>query len=86
MNEGVPPYARVLAADEKGREILRERSDKGTLPILTRPAAVKELPKDCEALFTLGAYAHDFYVLGYPSKEERRPGADWRNGPRIIGE
>ena len=86
MNEGLPPFARVLAADEKGREILRERSAKGALPILTRPGAVRELSKDCEALFSLGAYAHDFYVLGYPSQEERRPGADWRTGPRIIGE
>lgn len=84
MTDGTPPYARVLAANGKGREILRERSGKTTLPFVTKPAAVKELGKEQERLFALGADAHDFYALGYPSVEERRPGADWRTGPRIV--
>ncbi len=84
MSEERPPYARVLAAGEKGRELLRERSGKGELPILTKPAAVRQLSRECERLFELGANAHDFYVLGYPSQEERRPGEDWRTGPRIL--
>ena len=81
MADGVPPYARVLAADGKGRALLRERAGSASIPILTKPAAVRELSADCEALFTLGAQAHDFYVLGCPSREERRPGGDWRASP-----
>ena len=81
MADGVPPYVRVLAADGRGRALLRERAGCMSLPILTKPAAVRELPADCEALFTLGAQAHDFYVLGCPSREERRPGGDWRASP-----
>ena len=84
MSEGVPPYARVLAANEKGRELLRERSGKGTLPILTKPASVRERSNDCQKLFALGANAHDFYVLAYPGKDERKPGLDWRTGPKIL--
>ena len=84
MSEERPPYARVLAAGEKGRELLRERSGKGELPILTKPAAVRQLSRERERLFAPGANAHDFYVLGYPSQEERRPGEDWRTGPRIL--
>ena len=83
-SEGIPPYARVLAANEKGRAILRERCGKGDLPLLTKAAAVRELGTECEKLFSLNANAHDFYVLGYPSVEERRPGGDWRIGPRIL--
>lgn len=84
MGEGIPPYARILAANEKGRAILRERSGKGELPLLTKAAAVRQLDRDAVRLFTLNADAHDFYVLGYPSLEERRPGGDWRSGPRIL--
>ena len=84
MSGGVPPYGRVLAANARGREILRERSGKGQLPMLTKPAAVRELGPESRRLFTLGAEAHDFYVLGWPSAEERRPGMDWRIGPKII--
>lgn len=84
MSEGVPPYGRILAANEKGRAILRERGGRSDLPLLTKPAAVRELGGDCAKLFSLNADAHDFYVLGYPSLEERRPGGDWRTGPRIL--
>lgn len=84
MSDGVPPFGRVLAANARGREILRERSGKGQLTLLTKPAAVKELGLESRRLFSMGADAHDFYVLGYPSAEERRPGMDWRIGPKII--
>ena len=86
MSDGIPPYARVLAANEKGRAILRERSGKGNIPLLTKGAAVRELGADCVKLFTLNANAHDFYVLGCPSVEERKPGGDWRIGPKILEE
>ena len=81
---GAPPYARVLAANASGREYLRRLRDASALPLVTKPAAVKELGRDCEALFTLGADAHDLYVLGFGSEAERRPGADWRTGPAIV--
>ncbi len=81
MADGVPPYARVLAANEMGRALLHERTDSAAIPILTKPAAVHELSKECEALFVLGAQAHDFYVLGFSEPEERRPGGDWRTSP-----
>ena len=57
---------------------------KAALPFVTKPASVRELGREQERLFTLGADAHDFYVLSYTSLEERRPGADWRIGPRIL--
>ncbi len=84
MNEGTPPYARVLAANEKGRELLREQQGKGSIPILTKPAAVKQLSGEASAIFSLGAAAHDFYVLGCTSRAERRPGMDWRSGPFLL--
>lgn len=80
----LPPYARVLAADGKGCELLRSASRTSRLPVLTKPAAVRELDRDCEAIFRLGAQAHDLYVLGYAAPGERRGGGDWRQGPCIL--
>lgn len=84
MAEGTPPYARVLAANGQGRALLRERAEYTEIPILTKPAAVRSLSADSEALFTLGAQAHDFYVLGFPEVAQRRPGEDWRTGPAML--
>lgn len=84
MSEGLPPYARVLAANAKGRELLRGMSDKAAVPIVTKPASVKTLSREAAELFALGAMAHDLYVLGYTAEAAKRGGADWRKGPVII--
>ena len=84
MAGGIPPYARLLAATDKGRELLGEIKKTSELPIITKPATVRELGGEALRIFELGAAAHDLYALGYRAAEERRGGADWRTGPRII--
>jgi predicted nucleotidyltransferase len=84
MSDGVPPYARVLAADERGLILLRRMAERSTVPIVTKPSAVRELDPAVRRLFELGAAAHDLYVLGFPDVEERRGGADWRGTPKIL--
>lgn len=84
MNDGIPPYARVLAADSRGCEIIKEVNKKQTIPVITKPASVKALDDDCKKLFELGASAHDFYVLGRKATGERRSGADFRQSPVIL--
>ena len=84
MAAGLPPYARLLAANSRGRELLGEWKDSCAVPIITKPASVRELGGACERIFSLGAAAHDLYVLGYRAAEERRGGSDWRTGPRIV--
>jgi len=82
--EGIPPYARVLAANKTGMSVLKIISDKATIPVITKPASAKELSLECRNLFEQGSSAHDLYVLGYAAKEERRGNADWRASPRIL--
>lgn len=84
MNEGVPPYARVLAANARGCELLRDIQRKESVPVLTKPATVREMAPKCRDVFAIGASAHDFYVLGYRAPGERKGGGDWRNGPVIV--
>lgn len=84
MNEGTPPYARLLAADETGRGLLRELSNRTRIPVVTKPAAVRQLSRDALGVYNMGVSAHDLYVLGYAAREERRGGADWRAGPALV--
>ena len=86
---GRPPYARILALNERGRRILRdveekrERSGNG-IPILNKPAHVRELDGRARAIFEMGAQAHDFYTLLYPEESGRLCGEDWRRGPAVC--
>ena len=84
MANAIPPYARLLALTGRGREILAEIKKTSELPIITKPAAVRELGGECLRIFSLGAAAHDLYALGYRAAEERRGGADWRTSPRLV--
>ena len=84
MAEGVPPYARLLAASERGRKLLRRAQDKSRIPIITKAAAARQLPRDTLSVFELGSGARDLYVLGYRAAAERRGGTDWRTGPALV--
>lgn len=83
MADGVPPYARVLAANEAGTALLRQIAEHTSVPVITKPAAIGGLDDAARAVFTLGAEAEDLYVLGYPAREERTGGNDWRSSPYI---
>ena len=76
----VPPYARLLGSTERGRALLRDAK----MPVVTKPAAVREMDEVSRRIFTLTADARDFYVLGYESPEERRGGSDWRASPAAL--
>lgn len=84
MNEGAVPYARILAAGEKGCALLRQLSDTAALPLITKPAHVKTLSPKAADLFAIGAKAHDLFSLCYSSESERKPGEDWRRSPFIV--
>lgn len=57
----MPPYIRVLAMNERGREILSAAAP--TLPILTRTAQVRELSAEAQAIFALECCATDLHAL-----------------------
>ena len=84
MSRETPPYARVLAANARGCALLRDMEGKARIPVITKPAAVKEVGAECREVFDRSSSAHDLYVLGYSAKEERRGGADWRTSPKIV--
>jgi len=86
MADGVPPYARVLAANEAGLTLLNKVNGRSSIPVLTKPAAVRELDERAQRIFEITAAAEDLYALGYTARQERRGGSDWRQSPIIIKE
>ena len=81
---GTPPYLRVLAANTRGRALLRQMEQTGLLPLVTRPAAVRGLDARARRVFALGAQAADLLCLGYAAIEQRSGDRDWRSGPVIV--
>ncbi len=81
---GLSPYARLLAANGRGRKYLREIANKTTISVVTKPAHVRYLGSEARALFALGASAHDMFTLLYSGREGRLAGEDWKTGPQIV--
>ncbi len=82
--DGLPGYARVLVANERGCALLARLRGKTEVPLITKPASVREIDGAVRKVFALGAAAHDLYVLGYGNNEEKKCGNDWRSGPKIV--
>lgn len=84
MSAGLPPYARVLSVNSKGRGLLREIDGKTTIPVITKPAHIKDIGEKAEQVFAVCASAHDMYTLSYSSLKDKKGGSDWRTGPKIV--
>jgi predicted nucleotidyltransferase len=83
-SDGIPPYLRVLAANSRGKTLLRAMEKNAALPLLTKPAHVHGLDERAGRVFALGAAAADLRALGLPAAEHRRGDRDWRAGPSIV--
>lgn len=78
----VPPYLRVLGMNQTGRMLLREISAKSNLPVLTKPAHVRQMSAPAQQLFELEARATDLYALCFPTLSPC--GKEWTQGPVIF--
>ena len=77
-SETAPPYARVLAFSDKGREVLKLARKQATLPLITKPAHAFDLGGDARVIFEREALACDLYNLALPCWKDIRWGDDWR--------
>ena len=72
--DAAPKYIRVLAATDKGRELLKQMRKTAALPVVTKPASAGELINGKES---------DLYTLAFPSVKQRITGADFTTSPYI---
>ncbi len=73
-----PPYARVLAFSDKGREVLKLARKQALIPLITKPAHAFDLGGDARTIFEREALACDLYNLALPCWKDIRWGDDWR--------
>lgn len=79
------PYLRVLAMNDKGKYLLHEMRKKASLPVLVKPADVRELPSPVQRLMETEARATDLYALAYPDLARGAGGSEWTTNPVIVG-
>lgn len=80
----LPPYARILAANARGRSYLRSISKDTAIPLITKTADIRQYQQQIIDVFADGASAHDLFVLFYGRKCPTNCGEDWRKGPVIV--
>ena len=62
-----PPYARILALNENGREIIKEAKKKSSIPIITKSAHILKLDNTfAKELFYKENELTDIFSLSYP--------------------
>ena len=77
-----PPYLRVLGANGTGQSLLRTMKKRASLPILTKPAHVRNLGETCRRLFALECRCTDLYGLLLPSPIPG--GLEWTSSPVLL--
>lgn len=77
------PYLRPLAMNARGQALLAAMRKEAALPILTKPADVRRLSPETQAVFRQEVRATDLYTLAFPG-EPAPGGAEWREGPRVL--
>ena len=77
------PYLRPLAMNARGRALLAAMRKGAALPILTKPADVRRLTPEAQAVFRREVLATDLYTLAFPG-DPAPGGAEWREGPRVL--
>lgn len=76
------PYLRVLGANVRGLELLREMKTRSTLPVITKPAHGRNLEGEAGALFAQARRADDLWGL---CLERPIPsGWSWSQGPVLL--
>lgn len=80
--EGELPYLRLLAFNDRGRELLVQMERAAALPILTKPAHVEGMSPEAQWWFYAESRYTDLYGLFFP--QARPGGVEWRTSPQYI--
>lgn len=80
----LPGYTRVLAFNDRGRQVLSAVEQREDFVFITKPAAAKRLPEEERAGFELEAAASSAYDLALPGYRDLPRGREWTCGPVYI--
>ena len=77
-----PAYLRVLGLNDRGRELLREMKEKAALPVLTKPARIRDLGEQAGRQFQVECRCTDLYGLCF--QKPRPSGEEFRRCPVVL--
>ena len=77
-------YAKVLAANGKGREVLKIMKKTCSLPIITKPVAANKLDENVKNALNKDILADDLYYLAMPNNKMHVSGNSFRKTPLIL--
>ena len=81
-----PPYARVLAMNDVGRQIISLINERSRIPVIIKPSKAKELDENAKRIFDLGAKTSDLYSLAYPDVSQRIGNTEYTTSPYVYKE
>ena len=76
------PYLRVLGLTGRGRAVLREMGRRSQVPVVAKPAHVRRLGPEAQALFALEDRCTALYGLCFP--RPRTGAAEWTTSPVFL--
>lgn len=76
-----PPYLRVLAFNDNGRELLKTLKDTASLPIVTKPADADKI-ENAKPFFDLECRATNIY--DFCSKDRKSGGREYKISPTYV--
>jgi len=85
LAQELPDYTVALAANKRGRALLRDMKRTSAIPLITKPSDGLKLPGRAGEIFRLECAADDLYVLGFSAPEQRRCGGSLRASPYMPG-
>lgn len=77
-----PLYIRVLGFNSRGQRLLKEMNRKASLPFFVKPAHIRRLSPEAQALFALEERFTDLFSLCFPTPLPS--GLEWTSDPVII--
>lgn len=81
---GLPSFTRVLAFNDRGREVLSALPERDDFAFITKPAAVRHMGEDIVSEFELEAEAAGAYDRALPAYARLDMSREWRQGPIYI--
>lgn len=81
----LPPYLRVLGANDRGRELLRQMRKCAALPLITKPADARKLDETTRMLFEREAACTDLYTLAMPDLKSAVPDIEFKTAAVMVG-
>ena len=91
FDQAAPPYARVLAFNQKGRRLLHRLRQESRIPLIIKTTHFTNSvdrfsapPSSWQRILSLDTLASDIYTLASAHPQERAGGQDFVRSPRYI--